>query len=1254
MTCFLCGKGGHKVEECYKNPRLNQRKTESIGEIPSRKNQLWRDGETAKEKDLNKIKCFKCKKYGHYVTECPEKKTQYSVTMRKVETSNTFMESNNEDVEDVSVKKLELEMPFNSTSKKRGTQRWIEVQRRKEEIPINNTVQNACLHTPCYLEGEKIIGFVDAGATTSFISKKWVEIRGFKIVPRVGKILQFIDGSEHPRIGAVENLLLENGIKKIKVNLEVAALSGDEELIIGMDLFKPLGYELLNVPFTWPEKKPIENTHKKEVGRILERPIGVGEDGIAEEWRKVLEDNQNLPVDSRCRIEDSELSIETGDAEPIWIRQYPIAEGYRYAVDAQVQTWSKVGTIVPAPLNCKWNLPLLAVRKPSKDGSPDGVRVVLDARSLNEEISKVPDSHLPGLRELVDRLGSFEWITVLDLTDSYNQFPLRKEDQCKTAFTWGGKQWMFTGVPFGLKIMIGHMQRIMERLLMRFGRFPFQDDVAIPTKKGGDHIEDVLEVLKCLTYEAGLRLRLKKCKFFQVEARVLGSLLTREGIRMDPLKVKAIMDWPKPVDSKAMQRFLGAANFHREFSDQFAKISAPLEECRNINGLIEWTEVRTHAFEELKKLFAANILLKHIDWKKIIYLTTDASLVGVGAWIGQKDDLGEVQPVVCISKKLTSTQQRWSPTKRELWGLMWAMQKLRYYLLGRWFIARVDHRPLVTMVQNKLNIMMEGWVDTILQFRFSAEYIPGKDNWFADALSRCHDEVGGTLKVRTVEVVTLTSDQIEKTLMLEAEKRGKKIPTKEIRAELVEKAHQLGHFSTEGMFRKLWNDGYWWPSMRKDLIVAVQSCIDCLRFNIVQEGFHPLQSIEANKPWDHIQIDLIGPLPISTEGYEYILTVVDILTSYTVLRPLKNRDMESIARAMWIIFCEYGTVKILQSDNGPEFVNSVMEQLTQLYGIDHRLITAYHPRANGKVERRNKEVSRGLKKYMVGATGRWEDWLPLLQIGLNQKYLQRVGTTPFTIMYGRSFNDFMDFGDVSDMENSIQAIRERLHQLEELQEVVIPATVERSKLFQKKTRENFDQTHKQFDSLLSGTRVMAVDQTRSTKWDPVYEGPYTVVKQNRGGAYQLKDATGELLKRKMTMEMLKVIPSTVSNAISMDMPSGGEKGSKFIGDATKNSRNSKETISDKGKVLRNSEKEEEELHFRVENILDHQLQENGESYSYLVQWKGYDEEENSWVDEKDFDDLAIIKNYWRKANKDVMVKKKASKKKTFKSKTRRA
>ena len=80
--------------------------------------------------------------------------------------------------------------------------------------------------------------------------------------------------------------------------------------------------------------------------------------------------------------------------------------------------------------------------------------------------------------------------------------------------------------------------------------------------------------------------------------------------------------------------------------------------------------------------------------------------------------------------------------------------------------------------------------------------------------------------------------------------------------------------------------------MRSDLKKHVQACLNCLRYNITQEGFYPLQSIEADQPWDYIEIDLIGPLPISTEGYTYILTVVDVFTTYTVIHALHNKSME--------------------------------------------------------------------------------------------------------------------------------------------------------------------------------------------------------------------------------------------------------------------------------------------------------------------------------------------------------------------------
>ena len=129
--------------------------------------------------------------------------------------------------------------------------------------------------------------------------------------------------------------------------------------------------------------------------------------------------------------------------------------------------------------------------------------------------------------------------------------------------------------------MSGHMQRILEQLIGPFNRHPFQDDIAISTLYGGDHAKNVLESLEVLTYKAELRLRLSKCKFYQTSARVLGSVMTRTGIQMDPVKVKAILNWTQPVDGKDLQRFMGSSNFNREYSHKFAVISGPLKEVTN-------------------------------------------------------------------------------------------------------------------------------------------------------------------------------------------------------------------------------------------------------------------------------------------------------------------------------------------------------------------------------------------------------------------------------------------------------------------------------------------------------------------------------------------------------------------------------------------------------------------------------------------------------------------------------------------------
>jgi hypothetical protein len=85
-------------------------------------------------------------------------------------------------------------------------------------------------------------------------------------------------------------------------------------------------------------------------------------------------------------------------------------------------------------------------------------------------------------------------------------------------------------------------------------------------------------------------------------------LVLKTRVQMNFMKVEAINNWPQPIDGKKMQRFMGAANFHREFSHEFARIAAPLNECRN-DKKIDWTAEKIKAFKELKILFLRSIEL---------------------------------------------------------------------------------------------------------------------------------------------------------------------------------------------------------------------------------------------------------------------------------------------------------------------------------------------------------------------------------------------------------------------------------------------------------------------------------------------------------------------------------------------------------------------------------------------------------------------------------------------------------------------
>ena len=309
------------------------------------------------------------------------------------------------------------------------------------------------------------------------------------------------------------------------------------------------------------------------------------------------------------------------------------------------------------------------------------------------------------------------------------------------------------------------------------------------------------------------------------------------------------------------------------------------------------------------------------------------------------------------------------------------------------------------------------------------------------------------------------------------------------------------------------------------------------------------------------------------------------------------------------MFADFGIPKILQSDNGPEFDNSLISEMVKLFGLDHRLISAYNPRADGLVERKNKEVKRLLKKFLFNAFGTWELFLPMTQLSLNITTLQRTGSRPFELLFARPFSGFEDFTATAPMDVA-SSLLIRLENLQTIKEVVWPAVAIRTHEIRSMKQQQHDAHSHIVEPLPLGTQVMVADALKESKWDPPYEGPFTIVKRTRRNNYVLTDATGATLKRKFTIQMLKPIDG---------VPSEGRNTS-----ASTSNNDSVESLKPAIQLATSANE-----HFVVTEILAHRKDAKAKAHEYLVHWKGYKDEDNSWVHERDFDDLMIIKKYWR-------------------------
>ena len=258
-----------------------------------------------------------------------------------------------------------------------------------------------------------------------------------------------------------------------------------------------------------------------------------------------------------------------------------------------------------SPSSSPWSSPVVIV--PKREGTQ---RICIDYRKINQVLVK--DSHpLPRIDDIFATLGNSKYFSTLDLKSGYHQISVAPKDREKTAFCTRTSLYEFNRLPFGLASGPGIFMRMISRALHGIlGKFAmaYLDDILIFSPSFESHLNHIDEVFKRLK-SANLCLNKKKCHFVKPEIEYLGHILSPNGIKPNPEKVRAIQNMDPPTTVKGIRSFLGLAGYYRNFIPQFSAIARPLTKLISKNARFHWgTEVQ-EAFEYLKqKLVEAPIL----------------------------------------------------------------------------------------------------------------------------------------------------------------------------------------------------------------------------------------------------------------------------------------------------------------------------------------------------------------------------------------------------------------------------------------------------------------------------------------------------------------------------------------------------------------------------------------------------------------------------------------------------------------------
>ena len=329
----------------------------------------------------------------------------------------------------------------------------------------------------------------------------------------------------------------------------------------------------------------------------------------------------------------------------------------------------------------------------------------------------------------------------MDMSQAYQQIKLEEASQQFVVINTHQGLFKYKRLPFGVASAPGIFQRVMESLLSGIpGVTVYLDDILVSGKTEADHLSSLEEVLRRMS-KAGLRLRKDKCVFLVPAVVYLGHRIDSEGLHPVAEKVSAVLKAPTPRNVTELKSYLGLLSYYSRFLLNLSILLAPLYKLLKHNQPWIWKQAQQEAFVRSKKLLTSSQLLVHFDPKLEIILACDASPYGIGAVLSHRMPSGREQPIGFVSRTLTETEQKYSQIEKEALACIFGVQRFHSYLYGHCFKLQTDHKPLLTLFNEKKGIpsqaagRIQRWALKLAAYEYVIDCRSTTQHMNADAMS---------------------------------------------------------------------------------------------------------------------------------------------------------------------------------------------------------------------------------------------------------------------------------------------------------------------------------------------------------------------------------------------------------------------------------------------------------------------------------------------------------------------------------------